>query len=271
MKSIPQNLRVICLYDGAGVENFDIHQIGEYLGQWFGPDRLQIRSEFVRHHLRSHPWMDERTLESRVRDICRARIEDPAKPLEKGEPNPEQLAQERMWLLEGTASRDAFYDGLALQRIYLELLAGEETSLEFMHIVFTNRLIGTWDQSDRRYHARVSIYGWPSIISTTGIVEGPAKPREYYFGLMAGLDEEEVREELKGRFIDHGHPRLTEILKGYTMQAVLYHLIGEPFCDDPNCRLFNAHWQEQMIRAQLTTAGEYCPKHRKLLERLSPG
>ncbi|KKK54618.1 hypothetical protein LCGC14_3082920, partial [marine sediment metagenome] len=51
------------------------------------------------------------------------------------------------------------------------------------------------------------VYGWPSIISTTGIVEGPAKPREYYFGLMAGLDEEKVREELKGRFIDHGHHR----------------------------------------------------------------
>ena len=158
-----------------------------------------------------------------------------------------------------------------MQRIYLELLAGEETSLEFMHVVFTNRLIGTWDQSDRRYHARVSVYGWPSIISTTGIVEGPAKPREYYFGLMAGLDEKDLREELAGRFVDYGDPHLTELLKGYTMQAVLYHLIGEPFCDDPDCRLFNAHWQEQMIRAQLTTAREYCPKHRKLLERLSPG
>ncbi|MCK4850357.1 MAG: hypothetical protein KAT11_03345, partial [Phycisphaerae bacterium] len=111
--------------------------------------------------------------------------------------------------------------------------------------------------------------GWPSIISTTGIVEGPAKPREYYFGLMAGLDEEKVREELKGRFIDHGHPRLTEILKGYSMQAVFYHLFAEPFCEEPDCRLFNAHWQEQMIRAQLGTGAEFCRRHQKLVKKLA--
>jgi hypothetical protein len=158
---------------------------------------------------------------------------------------------------------------VALQQAYLNLIPSGENSLEFLHLAFTNRLIGTWDQSDRRYHARVSIYGWPSIISTTGVVQGPARPREYYFGLMAGLDEEEVREELKGRFIDYGHPRLTGILKGYTMQAVLYHLIGEPFCDDPDCRLFNAHWQEQMIRAQLGTGEEFCRRHQKLVKELA--
>jgi len=212
--------------------------------------------------------MGEHTLESRVRDICRARIEDPAKPLEKAEPNPEQLAQERMWLLEATESRDAFYDGIALQQTYFELLTDEETSLEFMHIVFTNRLIGTWDQGDRRHHARVSIYGWPSIISTSGIVEGPAKPREYYFGLMAGLDEKQLREELSDRFVDYGDPRLIELLKGYTMQAVFYHLSAEPFCDNPDCRGFNAHWQEEMIRAQLESPEEFCPEHRKLMEKL---
>ncbi len=269
MKPIPQNLGVICLYDGAGVENFDTRQIGEYLGQWFGPDCVQIRSEFVRHHLRSHGRMDEQTLESRARDICKARIEDPANPLEKREPNPEQLVQERKWLLQGVVNREVFYDGLALQRTYLELLVGEETSLEFVHIVFTNRLIGTWDQSDRRYHARVSVYGWPSVISTTGVVEAPARPREYYFGFMAGLDERQLREELAGRFIDYGDPRLTDLLKGYTMQAVFYHLLGDPFCDNPDCRLFNAHWQEQMIRAQLGPGGEFCSKHQKLLKELA--
>ena len=86
---------------------------------------------------------------------------------------------------------------------------------------------------------------------------------------MAGLDEKQLREELAGRFVDYGDLRLTEILKGYSMQAVFYHLTGEPFCDNPDCRLFNAHWQEQMIQAQLTTAQEYCPRHRKLLEKLS--
>ena len=116
---------------------------------------------------------------------------------------------------------------------------------------------------------RLGIYGLPSIISTTGVVEAPAKPREYYFGVMAGLDEEQVREELKGKFIEYGDPRLTEILKGYTMQAVFYHLFAEPFCEEPDCRLFNAHWQEEMIRAQLQSGDDFCPEHRRVLERLS--
>ena len=277
MKSISQTLPVICLYDGADVENFDIQKIGDYLGQWFGPQRVQIRGEFVQHQLRCQEQMDEQRLEAVAEDLGRARIKDPAKQLEKGKLasrrsrglDSQQPNQEYEWLLEGTASKDIFYDGLALQQAYLKLIPVEENSLEFMHLVFTNRLIGTWDQSDRRYHARVSIYGWPSVISTTGLVEAPAKPREYYFGLMAGLDEKQLREELAGRFVDHGDLRLTELLKGYSMQAVFYHLIGEPFCDNPDCRLFNAHWQEQMIRAQLTTAQEYCPRHRKLLQRFS--
>jgi len=31
---------------------------------------------------------------------------------------------------------------------------------------------------------------------------------------------------LAGRFVDYPDPRLTELLKGYSMQAALYHLIG---------------------------------------------
>lgn len=265
MKPICQNLSVIYLYDGTDLENFDIQALGDYLGRWFGADRIQIRGEFIRQHLGSQKRINERRLETLAEDLGKARIKDPSKRLEKGELDPEHLDQERKWLLEGTASPNAFYDGLALQQALLKLIPSEENSLGFMHVAFTNRLIGTWDQSDRRYHARVSVYGWPSVISSTGVVEAPAKPREYYFGLMAGLDEKQLREELAERFVDYGDPHLTELLKGYGMQAVFYHLIGEPFCDDPDCRLFNAHWQEEMIRAQLTSPEEYCAKHRKLL------
>ncbi len=188
MKDIPQNPPVVCLYDGAGVENFDIQKVGEYLGQWFGTERVQIRDEFIRHHLRSQERIDERRLETLAESFSKARIKEPTKRLEKDKLVPEQLDQEHKWLLQGTASVDVFYDGVALQQAYLNLIHSGENSLEFLHLAFTNRLIGTWDQSDRRYHARVSIYGWPSIISTTGVVQGPARPREYYFGVMAGLD-----------------------------------------------------------------------------------
>ena len=91
--------------------------------------------------------------------------------------------------------------------------------------------------------------GFPCIISIPGIVEAPAKPKDFYIsrrGLVAaGMDRELVEEELKkkfaGRFIDHDDERMTEIAKGYVMQAFFYHLTFEPFCQDKNCRLFNAH------------------------------
>ncbi len=259
----------ICLYDGAEVENFDIRQIGDYLGQWFGASAVQIRKGFLQHHLGSGEEADQRIMDAVAEAFCGARIKDPARRLEKAELEPEQLREEGKWLREGQANKDVFYDGLALQQAYLELIDSEESSAAFVHIAFSDRLMGTWDQSDRRYHGRVGIYGLPSIISTTGVVEGPAKPREYYFGVMAGLDEQQVRKELAGRFVDYGDPRLTEILKGYAMQAVFYHLFGEPFCQQPDCRLFNAHWQEEMIRAQLQTGEDFCPEHRRLLQRLS--
>jgi hypothetical protein len=49
------------------------------------------------------------------------------------------------------------------------------------------------------------------------------------------------------------------------MQAVVYLVSGEAFCDDPECRLFNAHWQAELIRAQLTGEREYCARHENLL------
>jgi hypothetical protein len=46
-------------------------------------------------------------------------------------------------------------------------------------------------------------------------------------------------------------------------------LTGEAFCDDPACRLFNAHWQEEMLRAQL--ADNYCGRHRAWLREIREG
>ena len=268
MKVSYQIPSVICLYDGADVEHVDLERIADYLGQWFDRDRIEIRSEFFRYHLDLSGRADEQFIDSLAERLCSARIREPSGRVEDGVCQPEEIAQERKWLLEGGGASDIFYDGLLWQRACLDLIGDEESSAEFLHIAFTNRLLGTWDKKDRRYHGRVGIYGLPCIISTSGIVEGPAKPREYYFRLMAGLNAEQAKGGLEDRFVDYGDRRLTELLKGYTMQAVFYHLLAEPFCEDRDCRLFNAHWQEEMIRAQLGTSAEFCPKHRKLLEGL---
>jgi len=52
------------------------------------------------------------------------------------------------------------------------------------------------------------------------------------------------------------------------MQALFYHLSGEPFCDDPHCRLYNAHWQHELIHARLASFYAFCPRHLKALEAL---
>lgn len=77
-----------------------------------------------------------------------------------------------------------------------------------------------------------------------------------------------LKPELRGRFIEHDDERLTEVMKGYVAQTLFYHLFGESFCEDGDCRLYNAHWQEEVIRAQLGGRYEFCPRHRRMLEVL---
>lgn len=156
------------------------------------------------------------------------------------------------------------YDGFSLQEIFRKLIPLQEHNLTHAHIVFTSRLFGTYE--DNRYHARVAVFGSPSLISTTGIVEAPAKPGEFYWKKQLGQDPAILKEVFRGRFIDSDDSRMTEVMKGYIMQAFFYHSSGNPFCDDPECRLYNAHWQEEVIKAQLEAKYEFCPLHEQALK-----
>ncbi len=78
----------------------------------------------------------------------------------------------------------------------------------------------------------------------------------------------ELKERFKGRFIDSEDERRTEVVKGYAMQGVFYRLVGNPFCEDKGCRLYNAHWQEELIFAQLGSGYEFCGQHEKILDDL---
>ena len=70
------------------------------------------------------------------------------------------------------------YDGFMMQRLFETMINENESNTDHVHIVFEDRLIGTFSEEDWRYHARTIIAGNPSIISTTGIVEAPAKRKE---------------------------------------------------------------------------------------------
>jgi hypothetical protein len=261
---------IICLYTPENLGTLDIEEIAGYVREKFRVAEVKVREEFLSFFLSLLAAKErEEKIEKIAEKLARARVRDIRKKNAEIFPLPAEIEHEKRLMKKESRAFGILYDGIKLSNIYMELIAAEEKKWSYCHIVFTNRLFGTWDESDKRYHARVSIYSFPSLISTTGIVEAPAKPRDFYLKLQMGFDINFLKKEYKGRFIDYDDERMTEVMKGYVMQAIFFHTTGEAFCNDENCRLFNAHWQEEVIKAQIESEYEFCPKHRKMLEEIN--
>jgi len=211
---------------------------------------------------------------SRARILAGSRVFKIDTPLERAGEKPmggEVAVEERM--IKGLSEPvGMLYDAYLLAGTYAAFISASSAQKtldpDALHVVLTYRLMGTFERYDRRYHARAACYAFPSVISTTGLVAAPAKPREYYLTrnfLRGGLGEHELLGALEDRYLDHGDERTTEVLKGYLLQALFYHATGNPFCDDPSCRLYNAHWQEEMLAAQMGGDRELCTVHERLL------
>lgn len=147
------------------------------------------------------------------------------------------------------------YDGFWVQRIFSRFFLRKhpgELAENGFHAVITGRLLGTY--GSRRYHARVIISGFPSFISTSGLVEGPARPREYYFlkaeFVRSGKDLSELDEAFREKFVDYEDERITKITGPYVLQPLLHHFSGKEFCENPKCGLFNSHWQKEVLDIQ---------------------
>ena len=263
------------IYEEPAAPALDVPQLCEYVGETLPALHVEVREGIIARYLEGQsPQTREDAIRRLAERFARAKVSDPSRPHTDRKPLPGEVDYE-IRRLGQPASRTfgLLYDALEMMQILGSLLPREERRLEHIHIVFTNQLFGTWEESDRRYHARVSLYGFPSLLSTTGIVEAPAKPREFYIlkqqyaALGMGDATAELALHFKGRCIEHDDPRLTEVMKGYVMQAILYHLWGEPFCEEKTCRLYNAHWQEEVISAQLE-GDAFCPYHERRLEEL---
>jgi hypothetical protein len=59
-------------------------------------------------------------------------------------------------------------------------------------------------------------------------------------------------------------------MKGMSCRLSFITFLVEPFCQERRCRLFNAHWQEEVLEAQLGQP-EFCDRHTKLLQELRLG
>jgi hypothetical protein len=167
------------------------------------------------------------------------------------------------------------YDGFMMQRLFDTMINENEANTDHVHIVFEDRLICTFSEEDWRYHARTVVGGSPSIISTTGIIEAPAKPKEWYMKQMHlatyGVDLDDENEEVSNekKYLDYGDYRINFIAVGYVLQALFFFITeGDPFCKDSNCRLYNAHWQEELIHSQIETE-RLCNEHAILLHQFN--
>ncbi len=205
------------------------------------------------------------------RKIAGTRVIDISTPLDEiREPIYGEIDVELRSIGGNGSSLGALYDGLWLQRIFYKTMAEKvEFTSGFIHIIFTSRLFGTFEA--KRYHARVILTGLPSLISTSGIVEAPAKPKDYYWlkagFIQGGKDTRELDLIYKGRFIEYDDSRMTEALRPYALQSIFYEITGNPFCDNPTCCLYNSHWQEEVLKAQVD--GKLCEKHRDIIRSVT--
>lgn len=259
----------VYLYGDPSAASLDLKAVAAHVAQVCGIP-ASMRATFLVHH-------EVEDLDGIAREMAATRVVDIAHRLERTDPPPPLVLYERRQLAAPERRMSGvLYDGVRVQQILRNALPPKERTLTVAHVAFTSRLLGTFDDADRRYHARAAVLGYPSVISTSGLVEGPAKPREFYAakrGLRiesADARYESLKQRFAGRFLDFDDPRLTEVAKGYALQAAFYHMTGEPFCDDEDCVLFNAHWQEELLHAQVES-GLLCARHRKVAEALRGG
>ncbi|MCI0560984.1 MAG: hypothetical protein MN733_21060 [Nitrososphaera sp.] len=214
----------------------------------FSACQIDVRQQLFQHHgVAAHEFVDM---------LEKARIWNLKQPFDK---------QQKM--NDGTVP---LYDGFVLQRSLEPLIPHSEDNTDHVHILLTDLLTCTFSEDDWRYHGRAVICGTPAIISTKGIIEAPAKPKEFYYPSGLGAEHQvSMKTRLRERFIDYGDKRLTEAATGYALQALFFFVTnGEPFCFDRNCRLFNAHWQEDLIRTQVENPA-LCSNHQRLIDKFN--
>jgi len=259
-------LHRIDLYPSENVKSVSLKGVRSYLQGLLPRVDVKIRGNLLRHQPRTE-------MMRLAEGFARARVKNPAERLQKSLPFPAEIDYELRALGGSARVGGVVYDGRIVQEILMNTIA-EKASLDAQSIVFTDRLVSTFSGDDLRHHLRYLVCGFPCIISIPGIVEAPARPREYYLlkqqiELEGGGDLrlEQLKSNFRGRFLDYGDPRIAEVLKGLSLQSVAYHTTLEPFCDVKSCRLFNAHWQEELIRSQIIE-GKLCRKHAPLFRSL---
>lgn len=241
-------LRFVHINQTASAPALDAKLVAEEIKKTFPSCKIDIRPPFI--------YEEKMTEQARIADI--------KQPFEK-QPNHEQ---DNMMM-----TTIPLYDGFVMQKRFAEMIPTAELSLAHIHIIFTSLLTCTFSEDDWRYHGRAVICGTPSIVSTTGIVEALAKPREFYLAQLGvrAADNGSLKKKFAGRFIDYDdEDKIAAASINYALQAIFFFITGgDPFCNNKDCRLFNAHWQEDLIHT--IEKRTLCSHHTNLANEFSLG
>ena len=245
----------VILYDSSTDSQLKLGKIKNFLNELF-PVEIEIKKNII---LPSNRKLMDKIFETRVYDL--------KKPFEKY-----SLKQrENFSMIEKSDNEEnVLYDGFEFCNIVRDVIPENENKINILNIFFTDYLIGTFSEEDFRYHARAIVGANPIIISISGIIEAPAKPKQYYLDIMKNSmlgTKENLNEKYKGEFLEYNDSRISNIVEGYVLQAILYVETGDPFCQHKHCRLFNAHWQKDLLFAQLENR-KFCKIHSQIIERL---
>lgn len=240
----------------------DAEQLKEYVEFFQSNFGLSLHHFYLQDYLDSEDrisFVSEQLAKIRVIDINKNQLNVNLFPIE--------IEYEKRHLTQKGLSSQLLYDGYEFQLLLRKAFPDLFKSNFNLNIVLTNRKILTFIE-EKRYHLRTVILGLPCIISKIGLIEAPAKPREYYVLKAAGINQEIRKwlEENRTRYLSYEDERLPEVVKGYMVQCLFYWLNNEmDYCQNVNCALHNSHWQEEVLKAQYNHM--LCEEHREIIER----
>ena len=194
----------IILYNEPSVLEIDIKKLKKFIENIF-QIKIEIRNNIFEN-------INEKTCEN----IASSRIFNLKKTFQKHIPSIEEISIELENKDMSNKEEMILYDGIELSNIITELIPNEEKNQDILNIIFTNKLTCTFDENDFRYHARALVGSNPIIISTTGTIEAPAKPKQYYLDLMTNFSKEEIGEikkKYKGQFLEYCDSRMPDIIE----------------------------------------------------------
>lgn len=263
----------IILYQEFNGRNINLNTVKEYIKGYLPGIEVSVRPSIIDSYLEGlSGHKREELLHELATSFSKIKIKDPFKK----ELNVSPLRGEIDYEIGRMAQKETYgvvYDGVEYQGILRGLILREELSLKFLHIFYIDQLIATW--GGIRYHLRVGVYGIPNIVSihgpknALGIERRVHVMRSLALSVNPTMNPDNIYLNPENGYIRDKDPRLEELLKGYTMQAFFYHLMGEPFCDDKDCRLYNAHWQKDALRAQSEEIHDLCPYHMNIIKKIN--